>query len=84
MKIKSDEAKKIIIREEKNKKEFISKNYHQNLENPLLYNMTIDIEKFTFNELLNQIKKSVQIKFPKSKLILKQKAIFNGVSNRSS
>ena len=82
MKIKSDETRKIIIKEEKNRKEFISKNYHQNLENPLLYNMTIDIEKFTFNELLKQIKKSIQLKFPKSKIILKQKAIFKGVPKR--
>jgi hypothetical protein len=44
--------------------------------------MTIDIEKFTFNELLKQIKKSIQLKFPKSKIILKQKAIFKGVPKR--
>ena len=66
MKIKSDEAKRIINNEEKNRKVFVSKNFHQELENPLLYNFTIDIEKFTFNELLNQIKNSVQLKFPKS------------------
>lgn len=71
MNIKSDEAKKIIIKEEKNRKEFISKNFHQNWENPLFYNIIINIEKFTFSELLKQIKKSVQIKFPKSKLMIK-------------
>ena len=76
MKIKSDEARKIIIKEEKNRKDFIFKNFHQNLENPLLYNITIDIEKFTFGELFEQINKSVQLKFPKSEIIPKQKVPF--------
>lgn len=69
MRIKHDEAKKIISKEEKNRKEFISKNFHQDLENPLLYNLTINMEKFTFNELIEQIFQSVKLKFPKSKII---------------
>ncbi len=73
MKIKSDEAKKIIINEEKNRKAFISKTFHLDIESPLLYNITIDIEKFTFNELLEQIISSVQLKFPKSNIIPKAK-----------
>lgn len=57
-------AKNILLKEDNNRKEFLSKTFRKDINNTLLYNLTINISLFTFEELIAIIAETVKQKYP--------------------
>lgn len=62
--IKKEWAKKVLLREDENRKTFLLKTFHRDIDDPLLYHSTINVSQFSFNELVNFIVESVRSKYP--------------------
>ncbi|MCB0753562.1 MAG: cytidylate kinase-like family protein [Ignavibacteriae bacterium] len=57
-------AKKILLNEDENRRDFLFRTFRKEIDNPFLYNLTIDISHFTLEELTNTIFNSVKVKHP--------------------
>lgn len=59
-------AKKILLREDENRRDFLSRTFRKDIDDPLLYNNIINISRFTCDELVGTIAEVVKLKYPKS------------------
>ena len=57
-------AKKILLKEDKNRKDFLFRTFKKNIDDPLLYNLTINTSRFSFDDLVSFIFEVVIAKFP--------------------
>lgn len=64
--IEKDWAKNILLREDKNRKDFLYRTFKKDIENPLLYHTVINTSLLSFEDLVNGIVQLVKSKFPKN------------------
>lgn len=57
-------AKKILLKEDKNRKDYLFRTFKKNIDDPLLYNLTINTSRFSFDDLVSFIFETVNAKFP--------------------
>lgn len=62
--ITKETAKKIILMEDKNRKDFFMRNFRRDIDDPEIYNMVINISSYNHIELVEIIKKIIKTKFP--------------------
>lgn len=58
------ESQKFLNKEDKSRKEFILKHYHKNIDDPLLYHLTLNTSLLTFEEVAEIIGGIVVKRFP--------------------
>jgi len=59
-----DEANKILLKEDEVRRDFLYRNFRQNIDDPNLYHQIINCSKFTCEELVNVIVDGVKNKYP--------------------
>lgn len=59
------ESQKFLTKEDKSRKEFIFKHYHKNIDDPLLYHLTLNTSLLSFEEVAEIIGGIVVKRFPK-------------------
>jgi cytidylate kinase len=59
------EAIEMIKREDDSRKEYLLKNYHKEIDDPLLYHLVVNTHLLSYEEAANAIANSVMRKFPK-------------------
>lgn len=57
-------AKKLVLKEDQNRKDYLSRTFKKDIDDPLLYNMTINTSQFSFDDLVRSIFQIVKTKFP--------------------
>ena len=62
--IKKEWAKKILLRGDENRKDFLLRTFRKDIDDPLLYHSTINVSLFSFDELVNSIVEAVWSKHP--------------------
>jgi len=74
--ISKEWAKKILLREDASRKDYLFRTFRKDINNPLLYNLTINVAQFTLDELVSSIVEVVRLKYPsnKSKIAARIKA----------
>lgn len=65
--ITKEKAKKIILQEDKNRKDYFRRNFRRDIDDPEIYNMIINMSYFNHTEIVESIKKLIKTKFPLEK-----------------
>ena len=68
-------AKKILLKEDKNRKDFLFRTFKKNIDDPLLYNLTINTSRFSSDDLVSFIFEAVKAKFPNSIISYKKEGL---------
>ena len=62
--VTQDMAKKMLFKEDQNRKDYLFKTFKKNIDDPLFYNLTINTAKYSFGDLVKTIFEAVKTKFP--------------------
>ena len=62
--ISNDWAKKYLVKEDKNRKVFLSKTFRKDIDDPTLYHALINVSSFTDRELARYIVGLIKCKYP--------------------
>ena len=57
-------AKKMVLKEDQNRKDYLCRTFKKNIDDPLLYNIIINTSKFSFDDLVKCIFEVVTTNFP--------------------
>jgi len=60
-------AEKILLKEDENRKLFLFKTFHKNINDPLLYHLIINVSKISPNELVANIVDFIKNQYPNNK-----------------
>ncbi|MCW8848741.1 MAG: cytidylate kinase-like family protein [Melioribacteraceae bacterium] len=62
--LNKDLAKKMVLKEDHNRKDYLYRTFKKNIDDPLLYNMIINTSQFSFDDLIKSIFEAVKTKYP--------------------
>ncbi|MCB9249471.1 MAG: cytidylate kinase-like family protein [Ignavibacteriales bacterium] len=60
--VSRERAKKILLNEDENRRDFLFRTFKKDIDDPLIYNLTINVSKYNLEELTKTIFEAVKVK----------------------